>query len=286
MCLIIHKPAGKKIPADIIKRAKLVNPHGFGITYLDDGFTFKTMDYGKVAKAIDTDRALVCHFRYATVGNIDLNNAHPFNVGDSHVIYSNGTVEGFGNKTTSDIAHIAKDILPRLNKSDWQPFLDLTETRFCLIEKKSNKVSRVGFWLERDGVFYSKSNCFTPRARVAVYGTLKSGYHNHGLIEEQEFIGQGQTKSAYPLEVEGLPYMHDIKGEGSQVTVEVYDVSDECFDRLDMLEGHPSFYKRRMTTITMDDWSETRAWVYFIQERALSSRANLTSSYGSDENPW
>ena len=39
MCLIIHKPEGAKIPSDIIERAKLINPHGFGVTYLDNGKT-------------------------------------------------------------------------------------------------------------------------------------------------------------------------------------------------------------------------------------------------------
>ena len=39
MCLIIHKPKGAKIPSDIIERAKLINPHGFGITFLDNGKT-------------------------------------------------------------------------------------------------------------------------------------------------------------------------------------------------------------------------------------------------------
>ena len=220
------------------------------------------------------------------MGSIDLNNVHPFRVGDSDLIYSNGTVDGFGTKTKSDIAHIASEILPRLDKADWTPFLELTETRFCLIDENTRKVERVGEWFTQGGVHYSKANCFTPKARVAVYGTLKSGYGNSGLLDGQEFVGQGETESAYPLEVEGLPYLHDMRGEGSQVTVEVYDVSDECLARLDQLEGHPTFYKRRMASISMDDWSKTQAWVYFIQDRALSSWADLTSCYGVEERPW
>jgi gamma-glutamylaminecyclotransferase len=285
MCLIIHKPKGKKIPSDVIERAKLVNPHGFGITYLDSGKTWKTEDYSKVVKAVDTVRPLVCHFRYATVGSIDLDNVHPFPINESHLIYSNGTVEGFGTKTKSDIAYIASSVLPKLSESDWVPFLSLTETRFCIVGKDGD-VQRVGTWINQGGVHYSKGDCFSPTTRVAVYGTLKSGFGNSGLLDDQEFVGQGVTSDYYPLEVEGLPYLHDIKGEGEQVVVEVYDVTSECLQRLDRLEGHPSFYKRQVISISLDDWRKTRAWVYFIQNRGLSPRAELTDSYGVERNPW
>ena len=55
------------------------------------------------------------------------------------------------------------------------------------------------------------------------------------------FVGTGKTESAYPLEVQGLPYLHDMEGEGERVTVEVYDVTPQTFQRLDLLEGQPDF---------------------------------------------
>lgn len=279
MCLIIHKPKGKRIPADIVQRAKLINPHGFGITYLDTGETRKLFKYDLVDKILATPRPIVAHFRFATVGTIDTNNIHPFHIDKDTVIFSNGTVAGYGTKTTSDIAHIADRVLPKMYRSDWVPFLELTDTRFAIVDLTKGKVQRVGDWHNRGGIYYSKANCFPQDLRVGVYGTLKTGYSNHRLLKDSDFVGTGKTKSEYPLEVEGLPYLHDKEGVGENVTLELYDVNPDTLRRLDMLEGHPNFYKRRVIPVSMHDWSTTHAWVYFVQNRHLDARAELLDSY-------
>lgn len=114
MCIIIHKPEGKRIPHEIIQRAKAINPHGFGVTYLDNGRTRRTLDYTGVNRILNTNRPLVAHFRFATVGAVDINNVHPFSVDNRTVIYSNGTVSGYGSDHKSDIAEIADEVLPRM----------------------------------------------------------------------------------------------------------------------------------------------------------------------------
>ena len=279
MCLIIHKPKGKRIPADIVQRAKLINPHGFGVTYLDTGKTRKLFKYDLVDKILATPRPIVAHFRFATVGTIDTNNIHPFHIDKDTVIFSNGTVAGYGTKTTSDIAHIADRVLPKMYRSDWVPFLELTDTRFAIVDLTNGEVNRVGEWHNRGGIYYSKANCFPQNLRVGVYGTLKTGYSNHRLLKDSDFVGTGKTKSEYPLEVEGLPYLHDKEGVGENVTLELYDVNPDTLRRLDMLEGHPTFYKRRVIPVSMHDWSTTHAWVYFVQNRHLDKRAELLDSY-------
>ena len=279
MCLIIHKPKGKRIPADIVQRAKLINPHGFGVTYLDTGKTRKLFKYDLVDKILATPRPIVAHFRFATVGTIDTNNIHPFHIDKDTVIFSNGTVAGYGTKTTSDIAHIADRVLPKMYRSDWVPFLELTDTRFAIVDLTKGEVNRVGEWHNRGGIYYSKANCFPQNLRVGVYGTLKTGYSNHRLLKDSDFVGTGKTKSEYPLEVEGLPYLHDKEGVGENVTLELYDVNPDTLRRLDMLEGHPTFYKRRVIPVSMHDWSTTHAWVYFVQNRHLDKRAELLDSY-------
>lgn len=268
MCLIIHKPKNKRIPIRILEKAKVVNPHGFGITYLDDGKTLRSLSYKSVNKLVNTDRPIVCHFRFATIGAINISNVHPFAIDERYTMYSNGTIQGYGTDEVSDVAYIASDVLPRLRKKDWLPFLELTDTRFALIDITNGRVKRVGKWWERDGVHYSKSNCFTTEdtERVAVYGTLKRGYGNHHLIAGSHFVGSGKTNEQYPLLVNGLPYLYDECGLGEQVKVEVYDVDSTTFESLDRLEGHPTFYERREIWISMDDWSQTKCWVYFINQ--------------------
>lgn len=109
---------------------------------------------------------------------------------------------------------------------------------------------------------------------VFVYGTLQKEFGNHRVMEDAggTFIGKAQTMDRYPLLVEGLPYLLDRRGEGEYVTGELYDVPLYGFDRLDRLEGHPSFYERRVRTFLCDRTEEMTdfksrtksAWVYFL----------------------
>ena len=55
--------------------------------------------------------------------------------------------------------------------------------------------------------------------------------------------------SDYPLVINGLPYLFDVPGVGVRVKGEVFRVSNATLSSLDMLEGHPHFYRRRFTTV-------------------------------------
>jgi gamma-glutamylcyclotransferase (GGCT)/AIG2-like uncharacterized protein YtfP len=278
MCLIIHKPKGKRIPREYLNNAMVINPDGFGVTYVDTGDTFRSLSYDKVEEMLDTDRELVCHFRFATVGKVNEANIHPFEIDDDRVIYSNGTINGYGATDCSDIKDVATNVLAKLPVSKWVQFLQRTDTRFAIVNTNKSKVVRINHWHKRDGIYYSKANCFA-RHRVAVYGTLKHRYGNHRLLEQATFVGDGTTKGCYPLEVSGLPYLHDYEGLGHNVQVEVYDVDDATMRSLDSLEGNPTFYYRRRIDVAMDDWSTAQAWVYFIKNRSLPSEEAWTDSY-------
>jgi len=160
-------------------------------------------------------------------------------------------------------------------------------------------------WHELDGVEYSKDNvlsdpepvyrskyngCYyghydswndepwtaddTPadsakRFTVAVYGTLRYGFGNHGLIKDSDFLGYGWTKNKMRLCVQGLPYM--IRGkhkDGTNVEVEVYSVDEQTLANLDALEGHPGFYRRDKIGINLDRSDSTtgviNAYVYMV----------------------
>lgn len=265
MCLIIHKPKNKRIPQEYIDNAKRINPHGFGVTYLDTLEGYKSLSYSKVDAMLATDRPLVAHFRYATVGKVNKQNIHPFAItnADRFQIYSNGTIDGYGSVCCSDIRMIAEKVLGQMNRNKWVPFLKQSDTRFCLVDTLTGEVVRVNKWHKVDGIWYSKDNCFN-KYRVAVYGTLKQGHGNHHLLAGTRFVEAGRTKDRYPLIVDGLPYLLDEKDNGNQVRVEVYDVDRVTYKALDRLEGHPAFYKRKQIQIQLDDWSETTAWVYFL----------------------
>jgi gamma-glutamylcyclotransferase (GGCT)/AIG2-like uncharacterized protein YtfP len=104
---------------------------------------------------------------------------------------------------------------------------------------------------------------------VAVYGTLKRGQSNHGLLSDSQFVSLGETLPNYSLlEMGGYPGA--IYGQ-QKLVVEVFSVSPEVLARLDQLEGHPSYYERKEIPITLPSGEIIKAWMYTI--------SHLSSSY-------
>lgn len=99
--------------------------------------------------------------------------------------------------------------------------------------------------------------------RIFVYGTLKKGHPNHRLIEAATFLGRHQLEETshlidlgyYPGVVRARP----AGGESAVVRGEVYRVTSEMLDAVDVLEGHPNYYQRfKIST----PWKS--AWCYFL----------------------
>jgi|TARA_B110000908_G_scaffold36340_1_gene43566 gamma-glutamylcyclotransferase (GGCT)/AIG2-like uncharacterized protein YtfP len=120
---------------------------------------------------------------------------------------------------------------------------------------------------------------FRENQIVAVYGTLKKGYGNHRLLESSTFIGSGETVNKYRLCISGLPFL--IAGESSEghnIDVEVYDCNAfEMYD-LDLLEGHPRFYKRELTEVKVNGESVS-AWVYFVPDNQNYNSGEYFKTY-------
>jgi hypothetical protein len=103
MCLIIHKPQGLTVPADLIKSAWDDNPDGTGIMYrASDGLkVYKVMpkDWadpaGHIEKVLSelTDVEAGIHFRWKTHGPVSRENCHPFAIpGTGGYIMHNGVL--------------------------------------------------------------------------------------------------------------------------------------------------------------------------------------------------
>jgi len=96
---------------------------------------------------------------------------------------------------------------------------------------------------------------------VFVYGTLRSGFGNHSLISSSKFLGKGITKKEYALYQMGIPFLVEDESH-KQIVGELYSVSSHVLQNLDMLEGHPSWYQRKKSTVVING-KNFRAWIYF-----------------------
>lgn len=101
--------------------------------------------------------------------------------------------------------------------------------------------------------------------KVAVYGSLKRGFGNHRLIEGQTFINNGFTMNdGYTMYSLGA-FPGVVEDGDSDIQVELYEVDDAGLERLDRLEGHPTFYCRKQVNIVGRDDSVHYAWMYIYQ---------------------
>lgn len=91
----------------------------------------------------------------------------------------------------------------------------------------------------------------STNAKVAVYGSLRSGHGNSYLLESANFVGIGETKQQEftMRSMGGFPAVY--KGGKNKIVVEVYEVTPEQLGRLDRLEGHPNWYQREVVETTL-----------------------------------
>ena len=76
----------------------------------------------------------------------------------------------------------------------------------------------------------------SPLQRVFVYGTLKRGEPNHGLIASTEngyakFLGLGKTLAKFPLIIAtkyNIPFMLKKPGVGNVSAIEMYNIYSSC----------------------------------------------------------
>ena len=94
--------------------------------------------------------------------------------------------------------------------------------------------------------------------KVFVYGTLRKGYNNHYLLKTSRYLCDTTTKG-YKKDMGGIPAV-DIRQEGI-VEGEVYEIDDETLKKLDLLEGHPTFYERKEVTLE----NGMVVWIYTME---------------------
>jgi gamma-glutamylaminecyclotransferase len=285
MCVIIIKhQKDKDISDEILRTSAIKNPHGLGVVWLDTYHIswHKSTEWD----ILKTDRPFIAHFRWATVGAVNVDNMHPFQCGKSNEwLMQNGTIYGLGNKKTCDTKVLA-DKLDKVKRNHWKHELSKHNCRFVSVntKKKNYQIYNKADWVKHDGVWYSKDNVLKTHA-IAVYGTLKQGYSNyyHYLLDAT-YVDSAVTIDKYPLVIDGLPYMVEEKGVGQQVEVDVFMVSDSELAEVDRLESHPNWYQRKQVDVQTIDGDIISVWIYFNPTIDIHNK-QLHSSYTQSYTP-
>lgn len=92
--------------------------------------------------------------------------------------------------------------------------------------------------------------------RVFVYGTLRPGGRNHGYLASARHLGPHTTAAIFTLLDTG-PYPAALDRGTTALVGDVFAVDDDTFAALDVLEGYPVHYTRRLL-----DTGFGAAWIY------------------------
>ena len=118
------------------------------------------------------------------------------------------------------------------------------------------------------------------RHYLFVYGTLKKGFPNHDhYMRSARDLGKYQTIEKYPLVLCGPRYV-----EG-----ELYEVDEECLNRIDALERVKDSDGYRRTVIRVSSSGRVNqdireALAYFmLPEQITDRRSNDLKTYGPDQ---
>lgn len=115
--------------------------------------------------------------------------------------------------------------------------------------------------------------------RIFVYGTLKKDHGNHGLLLESDavFLGYDSITGAYKMcDMVGFPGVYRPQPAPTNHTTirgELWAMKPEGLATLDMLEGHPNFYRREKFWTN----NEKRAWMYLLSPRYVGQMKVLTT---------
>lgn len=107
---------------------------------------------------------------------------------------------------------------------------------------------------------------------VFVYGTLRQGECNHGLLGHRVPLRLVRTLWAWEL-VDLGTYPALLPGGTTAVLGEVYEVDDDTLAELDALEGHQDYYQRQL--IALDDG--TAAHAYVMRREQVSDPTRIAS---------
>jgi gamma-glutamylaminecyclotransferase len=193
MCLIIHNPKAKQISNEILDNALCLNPDGFGIFFHDTKEIIHTMSWDESYDLLETGRPFTAHFRYATSGPISEKNCHPFPIDDTFSLMMNGTIDRLVSKKSVDTVELCK-ILNGLSEPKIVAILTTYACRFALLNRSNGQVTIINndLWTVKDGVHYSKANCFpAPKCKGVTAATYKTSYRAYEAEEDEQYESWG-----------------------------------------------------------------------------------------------
>lgn len=193
MCLLIAGSANK-IRKQLLSTSLLIeniygkNSDGLGVMYAGDDGLVITKALPAAASGArelietlpDDDRDMAMHWRWRTHGNIDLDNCHPYQVGETTFMMHNGILStgNAADESKSDTFHFIKDYLAGLpddvlHKESFVEMLGefIGNNKFAIMSADGRlTIVNKQMGLTHDGVWYSNTYAWTPSLLIPNHG--------------------------------------------------------------------------------------------------------------------
>jgi len=113
---------------------------------------------------------------------------------------------------------------------------------------------------------------------VAVYGTLKRGHSNHRLLADARFVGEDRLHGLCLYNLG--PYPAVAPGRSAGVVVEVYDISPQQLQQLDILEDcYPASPEKSLYIRKQMQTRHGLAWIYLYNRNLTGYRPMRSGSW-------
>ena len=94
------------------------------------------------------------------------------------------------------------------------------------------------------------------------------------------------TSEKYVMYISGVPFVSK-QFDLYKIMGEVYEVDKLTLNDLDMLEGHPNWYKRELILVSYVSLKgkmvNEKAWLYFNEDIPNSAQLSITGMYGLEK---
>lgn len=109
---------------------------------------------------------------------------------------------------------------------------------------------------------------------IFVYGTLKRSNGLHGALEGAEFVSEAITlEPIFKMFCNGaFPYVSNVGKGGYRIIGEMYKVSEPMILDLDLVEGHPTHYRRTDTEFMLEDGNVIEGQMYIYNGSGANSK--------------
>lgn len=233
MCQILELKAGASIPMNLLEITCAINKHGFGVAFIENSDikierSVDTNDPKVLGKLLDDlkDKKRYVHIRHATVGDVTLQNSHPFVVLEqrahrrkkkaSLILMHNGTLFGYDDEKAKGVSDTAlfverfvrplalrceaygglksilrdeffrKVMIDEIKKSDKILMLDKTGYTLTFNRSEGKEYPEHGFWASNE---YS----FNPNHSRSSISTTRGGFSAF----DQRWPSPGWSTGAY-----------------------------------------------------------------------------------------